>query len=99
MADRILADPSKRKLFEKENLYNLLELPKQKASPADQTRFKQSPEGGTNSAIKNTDTTDSPEEDGVFIEPRQKAQKPMKLRKLNQKAIRKDKRYRDFEER
>ena len=28
MADRILADPSRRRLFEKENLYNLLELPK-----------------------------------------------------------------------
>lgn len=28
MADRILADPSRRKLFERENLYNLLELPK-----------------------------------------------------------------------
>ena len=27
MADRILADPSRRRLFEKENLYNLLELP------------------------------------------------------------------------
>ena len=31
MADRILADPSRRRLFEKENLYNLLELPKQRA--------------------------------------------------------------------
>ena len=30
MADRILADPSRRRLFEKENLYNLLELPKQR---------------------------------------------------------------------
>ena len=28
MADRILADPSRRRVFEKENLYNLLELPK-----------------------------------------------------------------------
>ena len=27
MADRILADPSRRKLFEKETLFNLLELP------------------------------------------------------------------------
>ena len=27
MADRILADPTRRKLFEKENLYNLLTLP------------------------------------------------------------------------
>jgi hypothetical protein len=28
MADRILADPAKRKLFERETLYNLLTLPK-----------------------------------------------------------------------
>ena len=27
MADRILADPTRRKLFEKENLYNLLTMP------------------------------------------------------------------------
>ena len=29
MADRILADPSRRRLFEREDLYNLLELPVQ----------------------------------------------------------------------
>ena len=28
MADLILADPSRRRLFEKEDLYNLLDLPK-----------------------------------------------------------------------
>lgn len=28
MADRILADPARRKLFERETLYNLLTLPK-----------------------------------------------------------------------
>ena len=41
MADRILADPSRRKLFEKENLYNLLELPKSRravVSPMEQKR-------------------------------------------------------------
>ena len=30
MADRILADPTRRKLFEKESLYNLLTIPSHK---------------------------------------------------------------------
>ena len=69
MADRILADPSRRKLFEKENLYNLLELPRGKGagiSPVDHKRFF-SPSGfavgKVNSALKNTDTSESEEEE------------------------------------
>ena len=33
MADRILADPTRRKLFEKENLYNLLTVPADRLKP------------------------------------------------------------------
>ena len=90
MADRILADPSKRKLFEKDSLHNLLELPKRCKKGA-----MSSPLFGNNSAVKNTDTTDSPEEDGAIVEPPKK----LKVRKLTQKDIRKDRRYREFEER
>ena len=65
MADRILADPSRRRLFEKENLYNLLELPskcKYSRSGADgDSRVGKGTKsnGETNSAMKNTDTSDS----------------------------------------
>ena len=59
MADRILADPSRRRVFEKENLYNLLELPKNRPRPI--------------SSQRNTETNDSEQEEGeIQVEPKTK---------------------------
>jgi len=100
MADRILADPSKRKLFEKDNLYNLLELPaKCKRSPylaQDRT---------PPSAKKNTDTSDSEEgqydenenENGGKASRRRKHMKEKHVKVLTEKKIRKNKKFKQFE--
>ena len=85
MADRILADPSRRKLFEKENLYNLLEMP---------SRCNRSPQNNDKpgSALRTTDDSNS-EEEGVIKKTKEKALKKLKVLKATKKAIRKDHRY------
>lgn len=89
MADRILADPSRRKIFEKEDLYNLMELP---------SRCKKSPNSSTQSAFKATDTSDSDNEEGsLSTKKTRKSEKKIKVLKLTEKKIKKDKRYQQFE--
>ena len=57
MADRILADPTRRKLFEKENLYNLLTVPSYSSKPQLKIKLEE-----TQSAFNNKDTNDSDDE-------------------------------------
>ena len=83
MADRILADPSRRRLFEKENLYNLLELPKILRS----------------TETNDSDEQQGDELDQKVSAKKQPRSKPLKAKvsKITRKRIRKDKKYCEYE--
>lgn len=89
MADRILADPSRRKLFEKDTMYNLLELP---------ARCKHSPTMNRSSAKRITDTSsDSELEEGQLSHRTKKLSREKHVKVLTEKKIRKNKKFQDFE--
>lgn len=91
MADRILADPARRKLFERETLYNLLTLPKQ-APPYVKTELPDKEYSPT------TYGGSSQEEEGQ-IKPDVKAEEVrvrIKCLKVSKKAIKKDAKLQDY---
>ena len=90
MADRILADPSRRRVFEKENLYNLLELPKRQEC----NKLNTKPSSQEAGAQKGTDTHDSDEDELVL---KRKNDKSLKVALKTQKQIKKDKKYCEYQ--
>jgi hypothetical protein len=45
MADKVLQDPSRRRLFEKDDIYSLLAVPNRRTSPATTAGFESDEEG------------------------------------------------------
>ena len=85
MADRILADPARRKLFERETLYNLLTLPKRETAKKDSAEKEYSP----------TIVGDSSDEEGQLKVPNEVKMR-IKCLKVNKKVIKKDKKLADY---
>lgn len=83
MADRILADPARRKLFERETLYNLLTLPKRaQTKPSPEKEYSPTTYGGS--------SEESPQVASKEVKMR------IKCIKVNKKVIKKDKKLYDF---
>ena len=85
MADRILADPSRRRLFEKDTLYNLLELP---------ARCKHINNQKTADTSSESDET---VEEGQLMPRRKKRNRDRQVKVITEKKIRKNKKFQDFE--
>ena len=85
MADRILADPSRRRLFEKDTLYNLLELP---------ARCKHINNSKTADTSSESDET---VEEGQLMPRRKKRNRERQVKVITEKKIRKNKKFQDFE--
>ena len=93
MADRILADPTRRKLFEKENLYNLLTV------PADRLKPKAKPE--KTKSIEEHKSTPETESDNEFVQKNVQKEKSGKkkatvIMKVTEKTIKKDTRLQNY---
>ena len=85
MADRVLADPSRRRLFEKDTLYNLLELP---------ARCKHINNPKTADTSSESDET---VEEGQLMPRRKKRNRDRQVKVITEKKIRKNKKFQDFE--
>jgi hypothetical protein len=87
MADRILADPTRRKLFERETLYNLLTLPKRQAvavkKESAEKEYSPTTYGGSSQE----------QEEGELKRP---IEMRIKCLKVSKKVIKKDKKLADY---